>query len=286
MAGKEKAVATQNNIEIPKEPSTDDATCATNTKQEWVQKPAKGATARGGRGSFLLSLLGLVAAIAGFGLVGKDIITLTSSTTGAVGAADAPASQVTSTKRHASALTLKNWTEALEASATPGPRVRALVESFAGGPAEKMAAIYSRVVSQWKYEPDEVRDRFVPVEELVLPGRMKGDCKHIAAVLYASAVVLGIGARMVATEGVGDNPGHVHTEILLCRSKEDPTATLATMDAVWSTANGRDSNRHPREFPLTWATEGVYLILDGGATPSKYQHKLGPVEAIISSGRP
>jgi len=241
--------------------------------------------ARQGWRADLLHLVALAGALAGFVLVGRDVAAI--GMRPAASAADrAPAaSRPANGGSFPAPVDVKGWTEALAACARPGPRVREFVKSFPGGPAEKMAAIYAEVVRAWKYEPDSGRDRFTPAEVLVQPGMMRGDCKHVATLLYSCAVEIGITARMVVTGGHDGGAGHVRTEILLCRPREDPAATLEAMSTVWNVTKGRDTAGQPGEYPLNWTADGVFLILDGGSTPSKYQQQLGSVEAIISSGR-
>ena len=148
-----------------------------------------------------------------------------------------------------------------------------------------MAAIYAAVAREFRYEADGEQDWFTPAEILVQSGHMRGDCKQIATLLYASALELGISARMIATGTTVNAPGHVHTEILLARPQEDPSETLEVMGAVWKATLGRDAAGRPDEFPLVWTAQGdVFLILDGGMPPSKYQRELGPVQAILESG--
>ncbi len=245
----------------------------------------RGEDARRRRRSDLLNLLALVGALAGFAIIGKDAATIGSRRADSASVRGSEAAHPADAGSFPAPADLKGWTEALAACARPGPNVKALVASFPGGPAEKMAALYAAVARDWQYEADDSQDRFTPAEILAQPGMKRGDCKQIATLLYASAVDLGITARMIATRGTESAAGHVHTEILLCRPQEDPSGTLEAMSAVWKAAQGRDATSHPAEYPLVWTGGGVYLILDGGPTPSNYQHQLGTVEAIISSGR-
>jgi hypothetical protein len=233
----------------------------------------------------LLHLAALAGAFAGLAIVGRDVAAIGMRPAESAGDRAPAASRPANGGSFPAPVDLKGWTEALATCAKPGPRVREFVKSFPGGPAEKMAAIYAEVARAWIYEPDSGRDRLTPAEVLVQPGMMRGDCKHVATLLYACAVEIGITARMVVTGGHDGGTGHVRTEILLCRPQEDPTATLEAMSTAWKATQGRDTAGQPGEYPLNWTADGVFLILDGGSTPSKYQQQLGSVEAIISSGR-
>ena len=231
----------------------------------------------------LLHLLMLVAGLAGFWIIGRDTATIAARPTPGARTASVPRWSADPGSFLAPA-DLKSWTEALAACARPGPHVKSFVDSFPGGPAEKMAGVYAAIARDFHYEADGAADRFTPADILAQPGRMRGDCKQIASLLYASALQLGINARMIATGAKGSAPGHVHTEILLARPQEDPNETLEAMSAVWNATEGRDAASRPDEIPLAWTAQGVFLILDGGMPPSKYQHELGPVQSIIESG--
>ena len=237
-----------------------------------------------GRKPYLLHLMMLIAGLAGFWIVGRDVTTIVAGPE-APGANEADgATRTAEPGSFPAPADVKAWTEALGTCARPGPHVKSFVASFPGGPAAKMAGVYGAVGHNFEYEADGVSDRFTPAEILAQPGRMRGDCKQISILLYASALELGISARMIATGSTRSAPGHVHTEILLARPQEDPSETLEAMSAVWKAVGGRDAANRPDEFPLVWTAQGVFLILDGGIPPSKYQHELGPVQSVIESG--
>jgi transglutaminase-like putative cysteine protease len=226
-------------------------------------------------------LVTLIATIAGFGLVSRDIVAIASPEKPVSVASPKQPDRNSGWGSVPAPVDVEGWANTLAAYATPGPNVRAFVNAYPGGPAQKIAAVYARIVREWLYDADLERDRFTPAEVLTQPGNLRGDCKQIATLLYSCAVALGVKARIVATAGQNGGPGHVHAEILLCRSEEDPTASIELMKTVWVSVYGRDVVGHPAEPQLSRTAEGVYLILDGGITPSKLQ--LGPTEAIISS---
>jgi hypothetical protein len=234
--------------------------------------------------SALFHLAMLTVGLAGFWIIGRDTATIAARPPMAAEKEHSRPVHEAEPGSFPAPPDLKGWTEALAACARSGPHVQSFVNSFPGGPAQKMAAIYAAVAREFRYEADGEQDWFTPAEILAQPGHMHGDCKQIATLLYASALDLGISARMIATGTTVSAPGHVHTEILLARPQEDPNETLEAMSAVWKAVEGRGASSRTDEIPLAWTAQGVFLILDGGMPPSKYQHELGPVQSIIESG--
>lgn len=244
-----------------------------------------------------LYAFGVLAAIAGFVLVGNDINALrnraTVPTTSSRGASTLPQRPDPGTPLEPLAPVLrkpspfpaptdpKAWAEAIATCARPGPRVKSFVESFDGTPSQRIAQIYVRIAQHWHYAPDTDHDRLIPAETLLEPGMLRGDCKAVAILLAAASAELGIANRMVATRGLTTAAGHVQTQLLLCRPGEDPRPIVDTMAAVWNQL-GQTTNDGKAEFPLVLTAEGWYLALDGGQPPKRVEG-LGPVEVIVSS---
>ncbi len=250
----------------------------------------------------VLYALGLLASLAGFALIGKDVVAVG---TGAGKPVDSRPAEVSpgpsaiplpSTQKIRTEASRgspprsgsfpaprqpKAWAEAMVKCARPGPRVQRFVQSFAGTPSQRIAEIYLWIAGHLEYAADQDQDWLTPAETLLEPGMLRGDCKAVALLLAAASAELGIANRMVATRGLGTAAGHVQTQLLLCRPGEDPRPIVDTMAAVWNQL-GPTTNDGKAEFPLVLTSEGWYLALDGGPPPKRVKG-LGPVEVIVSS---
>lgn len=226
-----------------------------------------------------LYVLGLVASLGAFWLVGRDVLVIRSGADKAINsrssrAPPGPGSFPAPPQAGA-------WAEAMERCARPGPRTQSFVESFKGTPSQRIARIYIWIAQHWEYRADRDQDWLTPAETLLQPGMLRGDCKAIAILLAASSAQLGIATRMVATRGLDGQAGHVQAQVLLCRPGEDPTPVVDTMTAVWSSL-GQTSDDGKADLPLILTSQGWFMSLDGGPPPRRID-RLGPVEVIVAS---
>lgn len=238
---------------------------------------AERATPRAHARKDALYLITLVAALGGFGLIGRDAGTLWISPDKTAGIVSSePRSRASATVAPKDA---RAWGEAVASCATPGARTRAFVTSFPGSPAERMAAIFEWVAEHWHYEADRDQDWLVTAESLLDQRELRGDCKSIGILLFACSAQLGINARIVATKGSYGGAGHLQAQILISSPNQDPGPTLRAMTAVWKSPGHHAVSE--RDLPLELAAEGWYLQLDGGVPPARVDN-LGPVELIIT----
>jgi len=252
-------------------------------------------TRRSRHGIDAFYFLTLVASLAGFSLIGNDLVAVRrdrderSTATPTMRRADVfPSIKTGDSDRlprvpgsFPAPSQAKAWAEALAACARPGTQVGRLVDSFEGTPAQRIAQVYLWTARHWKYQADRDQDWLTPAEKLLESGTLFGDCKAIAVLLAAGSTQLGIVNRIVATRGLDGGTGHVQTQILLCRPGEDPTPVVDTMTAVWNSL-GQTPDDGKADLPLVLTTQGWYLALDGGPPPRRID-RLGPVEVIVSS---
>ena len=226
-----------------------------------------------------LYVLGLVASLAAFWLVGRDVFVIQR---GADKAINRPLSRAPPRPGSFPAPPqARAWAAAMERCAQPGPRIQSFVESFKGTPSQRIAQIYVWIAQHWEYDADRDQDWLTPAETLLEPGMLRGDCKAIAILLAASSAQLGIATRMVATRGLDGQAGHVQAQVLLCRPGEDPTPVVNTMTAVWNPL-GQTSDDGKADLPLILTSQGWFMALDGGPPPRRID-RLGPVEVIVAS---
>lgn len=227
-----------------------------------------------------LYALGLLASIAGFALVGNDVVALQNGPHKKV--APRLANNTARPGSFPAPPEAKAWAEAIAGCVRPGPKVQQFVESFQGTPSQRIAQIYIWIAQHLQYDADRGdQDWLTPAETLLEPGMLHGDCKAIAILLAASSTQIGIANRLVATRGMNGSAGHVQTQILLCRPGEDPTPVVDHMTALWNSL-GHITDDGKADLPLVLTTQGWYLALDGGPPPRRTD-RLGPVEVIVSS---
>lgn len=103
-----------------------------------------------------LYVLGLVASLGAFWLVGRDVFVIQR---GADKAINPPLSRAPPrTGSFPAPPQARAWAEAMERCARPGPRIQSFVESFKGTPSQRIAQIYVWIAQHWEYDADRDQD--------------------------------------------------------------------------------------------------------------------------------